>query len=52
MSYAEVVSLVFNLTHLTFEDVRDAEDALHYLDMTVLLGRELEIQFAEGDRKS
>lgn len=35
-----------------FEDVRDAEDALHYLDGTRLHGRELEIQYAEGDRKS
>lgn len=36
----------------TFEDIRDAEDALHYLDGTRLDGRELEIQYAEGDRKS
>ncbi len=36
----------------TFEDVRDAEDALHYLDGTKLHGRDLEIQYAEGDRKS
>ena len=36
----------------TFEDIRDAEDALHYLDGSRLHGRELEIQYAEGDRKS
>jgi len=36
----------------TFEDIRDAEDALHYLDGTRLHGRELEVQYAEGDRKS
>lgn len=36
----------------TFEDIRDAEDALHYLDGTSVHGRELEIQYAEGDRKS
>ena len=36
----------------TFEDLRDAEDALHYLDGTRIHGRELEIQYAEGDRKS
>ena len=36
----------------TFEDIRDAEDAHYYLDRVVLLGRELEVQFAEGDRKS
>lgn len=41
----------FNVSS-TFEDVRDAEDALHYLDGTRLHGRELEIQYAEGDRKS
>lgn len=42
----------FPLTSLTFEDIRDAEDALYYLDRVMLLGRELEVQFAEGDRKS
>ena len=36
----------------TFEDVRDAEDALHHLDGVRLHGRELEVQYAEGDRKS
>ncbi len=35
-----------------FEDIRDAEDALYYEDRTRCLGRELEIQYAEGDRKS
>lgn len=40
------------LTFQTFEDIRDAEDAHYYLDRVVLLGRELEVQFAEGDRKS
>lgn len=35
-----------------FEDIRDAEDALHYLDGSRVHGRELEIQYAEGDRKS
>ncbi|KAJ7392358.1 Serine/arginine-rich splicing factor 12 [Desmophyllum pertusum] len=32
--------------------IRDAEDAHYYLDRVVLLGRELEVQFAEGDRKT
>ncbi|KAK2573144.1 Serine/arginine-rich splicing factor 12 [Acropora cervicornis] len=40
------------LTYETFEDIRDAEDAHYYLDRVVLLGRELEVQFAEGDRKT
>lgn len=40
------------LTRSTFDDVRDAEDALHYLDGYRLHGRELEVQYAEGDRKS
>lgn len=36
----------------TYEDERDAEDALHYLDRSKFMGRELEIEFARGDRKS
>lgn len=36
----------------TFEDVRDAEDALHNLDRKWVCGRQIEIQFAQGDRKS
>merc|ERR1711973_986239 len=39
-------------SYVQFEDIRDAEDALYYLDRTMLLGRELEVQFAEGDRKT
>ncbi|KAJ7416628.1 Fatty acid-binding protein, liver [Willisornis vidua] len=35
----------------TFEDVRDAEDALHNLDRKWICGRQIEIQFAQGDRK-
>merc|ERR1711860_225950 len=35
-----------------FEDARDADDALYHLDRTRFLGRELEIEFARGDRKS
>lgn len=35
-----------------FEDGRDAEDALMYLRNVRLSGRDLEIQYAEGDRKS
>ncbi|XP_020907495.1 serine/arginine-rich splicing factor 10 [Exaiptasia diaphana] len=38
--------------YVQFEDIRDAEDALYYLDRVMLLGRELEVQFAEGDRKT
>ena len=41
-----------SLTQLTFEDPRDADDALYHLDRTRLFGRELEIEFARGDRKS
>ncbi|CAM2104763.1 unnamed protein product [Caretta caretta] len=36
----------------TFEDVRDAEDALHNLDRKWICGRQIEIQFAQGDRKT
>uniref|UniRef100_A0A2K5RUI5 Serine/arginine-rich splicing factor 10 n=1 Tax=Cebus imitator TaxID=2715852 RepID=A0A2K5RUI5_CEBIM len=35
-----------------FEDVRDAEDALHNLDRKWIYGRQIEIQFAQGDRKT
>ena len=43
---------VYTLTWSTFDNIHDAEDALYYLDRVILLGRELEVQFAEGDRKS
>ncbi|KAK3095313.1 hypothetical protein FSP39_013120 [Pinctada imbricata] len=36
----------------TFEDPRDADDALYHLDRTRFYGRELEIEFARGDRKT
>lgn len=32
--------------------MEDAEDAVHYLDGTTLIGRALEVQIAQGDRKS
>ncbi|PKU32735.1 serine arginine-rich splicing factor 10 isoform x5 [Limosa lapponica baueri] len=32
-------------------NVRDAEDALHNLDRKWICGRQIEIQFAQGDRK-
>jgi len=38
--------------YVQFEDARDAEDALYNLDRTNFYGRELEIEFAKGDRKS
>ena len=40
------------LTESKFEDPRDAEDAMYNLDRTRFYGRELEIEFARGDRKS
>ncbi|XP_023217182.1 serine/arginine-rich splicing factor 12-like [Centruroides vittatus] len=38
--------------YIQFEDVRDAEDAIYALDRTRFFGRELEIEFAQGDRKT
>ncbi|XP_060948198.1 serine/arginine-rich splicing factor 10-like isoform X2 [Limanda limanda] len=38
--------------YIQFEDVRDAEDALHSLDRKWVGGRQIEIQFAQGDRKT
>ncbi|KAI4567373.1 hypothetical protein MJG53_008953 [Ovis ammon polii x Ovis aries] len=35
-----------------FEDVRDAEDALYNLNRKWVCGRQIEIQFAQGDRKN
>lgn len=42
----------FLTQHFTYEDIRDAEDALHYENHVRCQGRELDVQFAEGDRKS
>jgi hypothetical protein len=43
----------FTLTlSLTYEDPRDAEEAQYRLDRQRLFGRELEVEFARGDRKS
>ncbi|XP_039318280.2 uncharacterized protein LOC104652958 [Saimiri boliviensis] len=38
--------------YVPFEDVRDAEDALHNSDRKWICGRQIEIQFAQGDRKT
>ncbi|XP_046576579.1 serine/arginine-rich splicing factor 12-like isoform X1 [Haliotis rubra] len=38
--------------YIQFEDPRDADDALYHLDRTRFYGRELEIEFARGDRKT
>jgi FUS-interacting serine-arginine-rich protein 1 len=37
---------------ILYEDARDAEEALYKLDKQPLFGRELEVEFARGDRKS
>ncbi|ELU13843.1 hypothetical protein CAPTEDRAFT_222121 [Capitella teleta] len=41
-----------NVPNSTFEDPRDAEDALYHLDRTRFFGCDLEIEFARGDRKT
>ncbi|XP_026172822.1 serine/arginine-rich splicing factor 10 isoform X1 [Mastacembelus armatus] len=38
--------------YIQFEDLRDAEDALHNLNRKWVCGRQIEIQFAQGDRKT
>ncbi|KAM6180535.1 serine/arginine-rich splicing factor 12 isoform 2-T2 [Erethizon dorsatum] len=38
--------------YVIFEDVRDAEDALYNLNRKWVCGRQIEIQFAQGDRKT
>ncbi|XP_040839697.1 serine/arginine-rich splicing factor 12 isoform X2 [Ochotona curzoniae] len=42
----------YPLFHFIFEDVRDAEDALYNLNRKWVCGRQIEIQFAQGDRKT
>ncbi|XP_068997866.1 serine/arginine-rich splicing factor 10 isoform X1 [Embiotoca jacksoni] len=44
-------SSMLKVTSQTFY-VRDAEDALHNLDRKWVCGRQIEIQFAQGDRKT
>ena len=42
-----------NLTVIaTFDDQRDAEDAVYNLNHVRYCGRELDVEFARGDRKS
>lgn len=38
--------------HITYEDARDAEDAVYRMDRTRFLGREIEVEMARGIRKS
>ncbi|XP_074643266.1 uncharacterized protein LOC141900330 isoform X2 [Tubulanus polymorphus] len=38
--------------YIQFDDPKDAEDAMYGLDRTRYYGRELEIEFARGDRKT
>lgn len=49
MFYKQISNLNLNFT---FEDTRDAEEALYKLDKQPLFGRELEVEYARGDRKS
>lgn len=47
-----VVETIIGLSKETFEDARDAEDAMCKLDRVRFYGRELEVEFARGDRKT
>jgi len=38
--------------YIQFEDARDADEALYHLDRVRFHGRELEVEFARGDRKT
>ena len=40
------------LTYHTFEDIRGAEDANHYLNGVTFHRKEIQVQFAEGQKKS
>jgi len=60
--YGRIVDITLPLDYYTrdaigygfveFEEARDAEEALHALDRYRLFGRELEVEFARGDRKT
>jgi RNA recognition motif-containing protein len=59
--YGEVVNVTVPLEYhsrlakgyafIEFDDARDAEEALHRLNRTRVFGKEIEIEFARGDRK-
>lgn len=44
--------LFLNFEVITFDYRDDADDAIYYLDGVSLFGRALEVQLAQGDRKS
>ncbi|CAF3654195.1 unnamed protein product [Rotaria socialis] len=48
--YGRIVDIT--LPFVEYEESRDAEEALHALDRYRLYGRELEVEFARGDRKT
>ncbi|UJR37713.1 hypothetical protein I4U23_030408 [Adineta vaga] len=60
--YGRIVDITLPLDYYTrdakgygfveYEESRDAEEARHALDRYRLLGRELEVEFARGDRKT
>ncbi|KAI0989230.1 hypothetical protein GJ496_004873 [Pomphorhynchus laevis] len=51
--YGRVVDVTIPLDYYTrYEDPRDAEDAMYHLDRVRIHGRELEIEFARGERKT
>lgn len=60
--YGRIVDITLPLDYYTrdskgygfveYEESRDAEEALHALDRYRLFGRELEVEFARGDRKT
>ena len=47
-----VIDVLKSLDLATFEHPHDAEDALYHVDGTRYYGRQLEVEFARGDRKS
>ena len=47
-----IISKFKNLTQFTFEDPRDAEEAQYRMNRQRLFGKEIEVEFARGERKS
>ena len=54
MSKNKVRQLLFQINsyEFTYEDPRDAEEAHYKMARQRLFGREIEVEFARGDRKS
>lgn len=47
-----VIALYSLLLLFTFDDIRDAEDAIYHMNHSRFAGREITVEFTRGTRKS